>query len=314
MKAVPGYLRLHQRGELVRRARTAQSQLGRCTMCPRRCEANRLTAATGHCRTGRHAIVSSRHPHHGEEAPLSGRFGSGTVFFASCSLGCVFCQNWSTSHLLDGEAVTDASLGDMMLELQSLGCHNINLVTPTHVVPQILGAVVHAAERGLAVPLVYNTGGYDTTATLALLDGVVDIYMPDIKTLDSRVAAELLLAADYPEVVRAAVREMHRQVGDLELDQRGIAVKGLLVRHLVMPGGLATTRAVMAFLAGEVSPRTYVNLMDQYHPCGDATRHVGLDRPITTCEFDAALHACRAEGLVRLVGDVQSTAPRHQPR
>ncbi len=283
-------------------------------MCPRRCEADRLTAAKGHCRTGRHAIVSSWHPHHGEEAPLSGRRGSGTIFFASCSLGCVFCQNWSTSHLREGEAVTDARLGDLMLGLQSLGCHNINLVTPTHVVPQILGALVYAAERGLSVPLVYNTGGYDTTATLALLDGVVDIYMPDVKTLDALVAAELLLAADYPAVVRTAVREMHRQVGDLELDAAGVAVKGLLVRHLVMPAGLATTRAVMAFLAGEVSRRTYVNLMNQYRPCGAAMRYVGLDRPITAAEFDAALDACRAEGIGRLDGDVQRTVRRHQPR
>jgi putative pyruvate formate lyase activating enzyme len=303
MSVLPGYRSLHERGELARRAHAARDCLTECALCPRRCRTNRLVAADGHCRTGRHAVVSSWHPHHGEEAPLSGRRGSGTIFFASGSLGCVFCQNWSTSRLLEGTPVPDDGLGDAMLELQALGCHNINLVTPTHVVPQLLGALAHAAERGLTIPLVYNTGGYDGAAALALLDGVVDVYMPDIKTLDREVASRLLLAPDYPDIVRAAVREMHRQAGDLVLDEAGLAVRGLLVRHLVMPEGLATTRRVMRFLAGEISRGTYVNLMDQYHPCGDAIRHPGLGRTITAGEFEEARAACRAEGIWRLDGD-----------
>jgi putative pyruvate formate lyase activating enzyme len=314
MSAVAAYRLLHERGELARRAREAGRHLAACALCPRGCRANRIAAAEGHCRTGRHALVSSSHPHHGEEAPLSGRRGSGTIFFASCSLGCVFCQNWGTSHLLDGVPVTDRELGTLMLELQALGCHNINLVTPSHVVPQILAALAHAADRGLNVPLVYNTGGYDGPAALALLDGVIDIYMPDIKTFDRDTAGRLLLAADYPEVVRAAVREMHRQVGDLVLDETGVAVQGLLVRHLVMPEGLATTREVMRFLAREISPATYVNVMDQYRPCGDAARHVGLSRLVTAAEYEDAREACRGEGLWRVDGDAGARfvrAPRH---
>jgi len=312
MRAVPSYRQLHARGELAERARAAQAQLADCAMCPRECRVNRLMAADGHCRTGRAAIVSSWHPHDGEESPLSGRRGSGTIFFASCSLGCVFCQNWSTSHLAEGVPTSDRRLGELMLELQALGCHNINLVTPTHVVPQVLGALLHAVEHGLSIPLVYNTGGYDLPASLALLDGVVDIYMPDIKTLDVDAAARLLLAADYPDVVRAAVREMHRQVGDLALDEEGVAVRGLLVRHLVMPDGVATTREVMRFLAEDVSRATYVNLMDQYHPCGDAARHPQINCLATAREFDEALAACRLEGITRLDGDVGARFRRLQ--
>jgi putative pyruvate formate lyase activating enzyme len=314
MSAVPAYRLLHQRGELARRAREAARHLSDCALCPRQCRVNRVAAADGHCRTGRHAIVSSCHPHHGEEAPLSGRRGSGTIFFASCSLGCVFCQNWSTSHLRDGSPVTDRQLGALMLELQALGCHNINLVTPSHVVPQILAAVVCAADRGLKIPLVYNTGGYDGPASLALLDGVVDVYMPDIKTLDRETAGRVLLAADYPDVVRDAVREMHRQVGDLVLDETGVAVRGLLVRHLVMPEGLATTREVMRFLAREISPATYVNVMGQYRPCGDAFRYAGLDRPVTADEHNDAREACREEGLWRVDGETGVQVLRAQRR
>ncbi len=300
MAHTPSYLALHERGDLAARARAARDQLAECTLCPRRCRADRLTGADGFCRVGSQALVSSYHPHHGEESPLSGQRGSGTIFFASCSLGCHFCQNWSTSHLRQGVAVADEQLGDMMLELQSLGCHNINLVTPTHVVAQVLGALAYAAGRGLRLPLVYNTGGYDLAATLALLDGVVDIYMPDVKTLDPGVSAILLEAEDYPEVVRAAVREMHRQVGDLAIDNVGLATRGLLVRHLVMPGGLAATRDVMPFVSQEISPGTYVNLMDQYWPNGAATRLPTVNRPITAREFDDARAACRSAGITRL--------------
>ncbi|MBE3071612.1 MAG: radical SAM protein [Acidobacteria bacterium] len=298
----PSYIALHARGELTERARAARAQLADCALCPRRCHVDRMRGAGGHCGVGRQALVSSYHPHHGEESPLSGQRGSGTIFFASCSLGCLFCQNWTTSHLREGTAVSDQRLGDMMLELQALGCHNINLVTPTHVVAQVLGAVVHAAERGLTLPIVYNTGGYDLASTLALLDGVVDIFMPDVKTLDEGVSAILLKAEEYPEAVRSAVREMHRQVGDLVLSDTGVAMRGLLVRHLVMPGDLAATREVMRFLARDISPATYVNLMDQYWPCGAAPHLPTVNRPITAREFDEALAACRAEGIRRLDG------------
>jgi putative pyruvate formate lyase activating enzyme len=249
-------------------------------------------------------MVSAYHPHFGEEAPLVGRRGSGTIFFTSCSLLCVFCQNWEISHLMQGEEISHRRLGEMMVELQAMGCHNINLVTPTHMVPQILTALPYAVEMGLAIPLVYNTGGYDRVETLRLLDGVIDIYMPDIKFMDPVQAGRYTAAGDYPQVVRAAVREMHRQVGDLVIDRYGLARKGLLVRHLVMPGGVAGTREVMRFVAREISPDTYVNLMDQYRPCGQADRYPEIDRPITAEEFKEALEATRQEGIHRLDSEV----------
>jgi putative pyruvate formate lyase activating enzyme len=249
-------------------------------------------------------VVSSYNPHFGEEAPLVGRHGSGTIFFTSCSLRCVFCQNWEISHLMLGEEVSHQRLAKMMVELQAKGCHNINFVTPTHMVPQILGALPYAIEMGLRIPLVYNTGGYDRVETLQLLEGVFDIYMPDIKYMDPAYARRYSGAEDYPQVVRAAVREMHRQVGDLVLDGRGLAVRGLVVRHLIMPAGVAGTRQVMRFLAREVSRDTYVNLMDQYRPCGRASDYPEIARPITQEEFEAAVEATREEGIYRLDRDV----------
>jgi putative pyruvate formate lyase activating enzyme len=248
--------------------------------------------------------VSSAHPHFGEERPLSGRRGSGTVFLSSCNLRCVFCQNWSTSHLMEGEPVSDEQLGQLMLDLQSAGCHNINFVSPSHVVPQILGALVYAIPRGLRVPLVYNTGGYDLVSTLRLLEGVVDIYMPDIKFLAHEASERYLSAPNYPTVVKAALKEMHRQVGDLELDKDGVAVRGLLVRHLVMPGTACDVEAIAGFLAQEVSENTYLNLMDQYRPCGEAYRFAEIARRPTGEEFRRALAACRRQKLTRLDSDV----------
>jgi putative pyruvate formate lyase activating enzyme len=249
------------------------------------------------CRTGRWAVVSSFFPHHGEEPCLRGWGGSGTIFFTHCNLRCIFCQNWDISWLGEGRPVDAEQLASMMLALQRSGCHNINFVTPSHVVPQILEALVLAAERGLRLPLVYNTGGYDRVETLRLLDGVIDIYMPDIKFLDPQRARRWAAAPDYPDVVRAAVREMHRQVGDLQIDRQGIARRGLLVRHLVMPGALEDTEQVMRFLAEEISPNTFVNVMAQYHPEGRAWDDPQLARRIRPEEYRQALAAARRYGL-----------------
>jgi putative pyruvate formate lyase activating enzyme len=245
-------------------------------------------------------MVSSYAPHFGEEAPLVGLHGSGTLFFTHCNLRCVFCQNYEISHLGEGREEGPRALATMMLALQRAGCHNINFVTPSHVVPQILEALPFAIDGGLRVPLVYNTGGYDRLETLRLLDGVVDIYMPDVKFMDPQAAQRLCGAPDYPQRVREAVQEMHRQVGDLAVDNRGVALRGLLVRHLVMPHDLAQTRRVMAFLAREISTETYVNVMDQYRPCGEAHGQPDLSRRITPQEYGDAVQAATAQGLRRL--------------
>ena len=305
----PSYLDLHARGELADRVRQAEAILEDCTLCPRLCHVNRLVSADGICRSGALPAVAACHPHFGEERPLVGRGGSGTIFFSSCNLRCAFCQNWTISHMAEGHEVTSRHLAAMMVELEAVGCHNINLVTQTHMVPQILAALPYAIEMGLSLPLVYNTSGYERVETLRLLDGIVDIYMPDVKWMDPQAAVRYAAAADYPEVVRAAVREMHRQVGDLALDDRGIAARGLLVRHLVMPGQARSTADVMAFLAREISPDTYVNVMDQYGPCADAYRFVEIARPVMADEFDEALLAARTAGLRRLDADVGRRFP-----
>jgi len=297
------YVALHRSGELAARAGRARAALADCALCPRDCRVNRLETADGHCRIGRRARVSSYGPHFGEESPLVGRRGSGTIFLTSCSLHCVFCQNWDVSHERLGAEVSDEAFAAMMLDLEARGCHNVNLVTPTHMVAQLLTALDLAAGEGLMVPIVYNTGGYDRLETLRLLDGVVDVYMPDVKTLDPAAAARYLGAPDYPAVVRAAIGEMHRQVGDLAMDD-GVATRGLLVRHLVMPGDAMRTGEVVRFLAREVSRDTYLNLMDQYRPCGEACHYPAIARPLAAREFAAALDACRAEGLTRLDGHV----------
>jgi len=297
----PAYLALLEDGELGRRAQVALDSLAQCTGCARRCNTDRLAANPASCcRTGRYAQVSSCFPHLGEENCLRGWNGSGTIFFAHCNLGCVFCQNYDISHQGQGREVTSSELAAMMLSLQRQGCHNINFVTPSHVVPQILEALVLAAENGLRLPLVYNTGGYDSLDTLHLLDGVVDIYMPDFKFWDSTVAKELTHAEDYPEVARAALHEMHRQVGDLEIDEEGLARRGVLVRHLVMPHEQAGTQEIMTFLAEEISPDTYVNVMAQYHPSGTAQQHPDIARSTTLDEYHTALRLAREAGIHRL--------------
>ncbi|MBM3284768.1 MAG: radical SAM protein [Candidatus Aminicenantes bacterium] len=294
------YLRAYRDGVFPDRIASAFKIMEDCAICPRKCGVNRLKGERGVCRAGHLPEVSSYSPHFGEERPLVGRHGSGTIFLTHCNLRCRFCQNYPISHLGDGREVTLERLGRMMVELQRLGCHNINFVTPTHYVPQILKALPAAIEAGLRVPLVYNTSGYDAVETLALLDGIVDIYMPDFKFADSGPAAEYCDAADYPGAACGAIKEMHRQVGDLVLDEDGIALRGLLVRHLVLPENLAGTREAMRFLAAEISPDTYVNIMDQYYPCGEISPRSPLGRRITMEEYEAAVRAAREEGITRL--------------
>jgi putative pyruvate formate lyase activating enzyme len=262
---------------------------------------DRVAGEVGVCRIGRRAVVASYGPHFGEEAPLVGSRGSGTIFFSGCNLRCLFCQNSDISQSREGAEVSPERLAAVMLDLQRQGCHNLNFVTPTHVVPQLLEAVELAAGEGLRLPLVYNCGGYESLATLRLLDGVVDIYMPDAKYDDAAVGERLSGAPNYPAVNRAALAEMHRQVGDLALDERGVAVRGLLVRHLVLPENLAGTAGIMAFL-GELSRNTYVNVMAQYRPCHRAYQEPILGRRPTPEEYAAALRAAREAGLTRLDG------------
>lgn len=297
----PAYQQLKAPGELADRAAAAWRHMRDCDLCARYCHIDRLHTSKGAvCRTGARAVVHSYGPHHGEEDPLRGWNGSGTIFFSWCNLRCVFCQNWDISHRGLGREVEPAELAEMMLALQAKGCHNINLVSPSHVVAQILAAVELATQRGLRVPLVYNTGGYDSPEALALLDGVIDIYMPDMKYGDSAVARRYSKARDYVAVNQAAVKQMHRQVGDLVLDQEGIARRGLLVRHLVLPGERAGTEEVFAFIAQHISRDTYINLMDQYHPCYRADEHPPLNRRLYRDEFDQALRLVERYGLRRL--------------
>ncbi len=294
----PAYLPLLRSGELRNRVQLAYDRLHACDFCGRKCGVDRYEEL-GACRTGVRALVSSFGPHFGEEDPLRGVRGSGTIFFAWCNLNCQYCQNYDISQLGHGEEVEPEELASMMLALQARGCHNINLVSPTHVLAPILAALLIAAEAGLRLPLVWNTGGYDSLEALELLDGVVDIYMPDMKYADAEIGYRYSRVRDYPAVNQAAVKEMHRQVGDLVLDERGIALRGLLVRHLVLPGGLAGTPEIARFLAEEVSRDTYINVMDQYRPCYRAHEHPPLDRPITVQEYEEAMEAARRAGLHR---------------
>ena len=277
--------------------------LKECRLCPRQCRVNRLAGEPGKCHITDQVMVSSYGPHFGEEAPLVGRHGSGTIFFTYCNLRCIFCQNYTISQLGEGTTTSPEELARMMLSLQARGCHNINLVSPTHVVPYILEALELAAGKGLHVPLVYNTGGYDSVETLRLLEGVVDIYMPDMKYAHDETAEQLSGVKHYPEVNRAAVKEMQRQVGDLKMDEQGIAQRGLLVRHLVLPHRLAGTAEIVRFLAQEVSPNTYVNIMAQYRPCYQAHKVPLISRPLLQEEFREAIALARKEGLHRLDKD-----------
>lgn len=298
----PSYIESNKQGILEERTQKALSLLENCTICPRQCQVNRLKGETGFCRAGFLPRIASFGPHFGEEKPLVGRKGSGTIFFSFCNLYCQYCQNYSISHGAEGNDVNFETLARMMIELQLLGCHNINLVTPTHFVPQILKALLIAVELGLSIPLVYNTGGYDSVDTLRLLEGIVDIYMPDFKYSAGQVAQEYSQAPDYPDIARPAIKEMHRQVGDLVINKDGVAEKGLLVRHLVLPENLAGTEEVMMFLAQEISINTYINIMDQYHPWGNIQFGSPLNRRITSEELQMALRLAQKYGLNRLDG------------
>jgi putative pyruvate formate lyase activating enzyme len=286
--------------ELDERAGSAHARMERCDLCAQHCEVNRLDEESGVCKTGVQARVCSYGPHLGEEDPLRGWKGSGTIFFSRCNLHCQYCQNYDISQADAGWEVTPQELARIMLELQASGCHNINFVSPSHVVPQILATLPLAVQGGLRIPLVYNTGGYDSLETLEILDGIVDIYMPDMKYANEGYAKKYSRAQDYPRVNRAAVKEMHRQVGDLQVDERGLATRGLLVRHLVLPRNLAGTRQIIEFLAKEISKNTYLNLMAQYRPAYNASRYPELNRRITSSEYNAAVQIAKEAGLTNL--------------
>ena len=296
----PSYLKEFKSGSLKQKADAAWEILKKYRFCPRNCGINRLEGERGFCRTGQSALVSSTGPHFGEEDTLVGQYGSGTIFFSFCNLGCIFCQNYTLSHLGEGRLTPPEILAGQMLRLQAAGCHNINWVTPTHVVSILLKALLIAIPQGLNLPLVYNCGGYEVLETLILLENVVDIFMPDFKFWDQQVGQELAQAPDYPQVARTAIKEMHRQVGDLVWDDQGIAQKGLLVRHLVMPNDTAGTKAIMKFLAREISPRTFVNIMDQYRPYGEAMGHPQINRRVLPGEVAQALEWAVEAGLYRI--------------
>jgi putative pyruvate formate lyase activating enzyme len=296
----PAYISTLKNGLFKRKIEKAYNLLKSCVLCPRKCNVDRLSDKTGICNTGKLAWVSSYNPHFGEEEPLVGSHGSGTIFFTHCNLLCVFCQNFDISHQGYGQKVSDDELAEIMLSLQNQGCHNINFVSPSHVVPQILSAVEIAATHGLSIPLVFNTGGYDRVATLKLLEGVFDIYMPDFKFWDPLIAENACQAGDYPEVARNALLEMHRQVGDLQIDEYGVARQGLLIRHLVLPQGLAGTREIMRFIAQNLSTNSFVNIMSQYRPCGRADEVKGLNSNLKSDEYRLAVQAAKDEGITRL--------------
>jgi putative pyruvate formate lyase activating enzyme len=284
--------------ELQNRIEAAYALLESCRVCPHECGVNRLkNDKLGFCRSGLNPIVSSVSPHHGEEPPLSGTKGSGTVFFANCNLRCMYCQNYPISQMGHGMERTPGELACQMLRLQEQGCHNLNLVTPTHFMPQILKALGIAKERGFGLPIVYNTSGYESIDSLRLLDGIVDIYLPDMRYSDDAVALKYSLAPRYPAINRAAVKEMFRQVGNLALDENGIAKSGLIIRHLVLPNGLSGTEGVMRFLAGEISPDVYISLMSQYFPAYKATEHREINRKITVEEYEEARRIMESYGL-----------------
>jgi putative pyruvate formate lyase activating enzyme len=297
----PAYLKLPP-GGLSDKVKEAEEILKECALCPRHCGIDRTADQKGFCKTGDRPFISSYGPHFGEEKPLVGRFGSGTVFMGNCNLGCIFCQNYSISHLGEGVDISFEKLADIMLSLQEQGCHNINLVTPTHQMPMILRSLLIASEKGLRLPIVYNCGGYESLHAIEILDGIVDIYMPDFKYMDPITGLRYSQAEDYTEAAKAAIKEMHRQVGDLLTDQRGIALRGLLVRHLVLPGGIAGTAELVKFIAGEISKNTYINIMDQYHPCFQASDHPPLNRRITHQEYADAVQAAIDAGLKRIDG------------
>lgn len=296
---LPLYLEKLNPNELQQRADTIKKLLEECRLCPNECAVNRAAGETGNCNSTDEIFISSYGPHFGEEPELVGLNGSGTIFFTNCNLACVYCQNYDISQLGVGKKISVEELSDIMISLQRRGCHNINLVTPTHFVPQIVQALIIAIDNGLEIPLVYNCGGYESVETLKLLENIIDIYMPDIKYSDNEVASRLSGIKNYWNVVRAAVREMHRQVGDLHIGRNGIAKRGLLVRHLVLPNDIAGSEKVIDFIAEEISKNTYVNIMDQYHPSYNADEYVELNRRIRMAEYEKVLEYAKLKGLNR---------------
>jgi putative pyruvate formate lyase activating enzyme len=313
---VPAYVQAFEEGILQQRAAEAVASLRSCRICPRDCEIDRFNNKIGVCRSGRLARVASAFPHFGEEDCLRGWNGSGTIFFGWCNLRCVFCQNFEASQFGEGSEVTASELAGIMLDLQRIDCHNINFVTPEHVVPQILEALVIAVERGLRLPLVYNTSAYDSLESIGWMDGLVDIYMPDFKLWESEHCRKYLVASDYADAARAVIAAMHRQVGQLIVDENGLALRGVLVRHLVMPGLLEDTREIMRWIADNLSSDTYVNVMDQYSPAHKAEtepRFAEINRGISPCEFCGALELARRAGLWRFDTRWRNVIPHGTP-
>ena len=287
MKRYPSYLNISEE-QFQKRIKDAEQILESCQICPHHCGVNRIAGEKGLCRSTAQVMVSSHNTHFGEEPPISGVHGSGTIFFTNCTLRCVFCQNYPISQLGNGNPVSISQLSEMMLDLQKRGCHNINLVTPTHFVPQIIAATGQASKGGLSVPIVYNTGGYESLATLKLLDGIVDIYMPDAKYTDNAIAQKYSGAKNYFPVLKDALREMHRQVGDLKVDRAGVAVSGMLIRHLVLPDNIAGTDQILPWIAQNISQKTYISLMSQYFPAYRAVEYPSLSRSINRKEYHKA--------------------------
>ncbi len=295
--SIPKFIRAKEKGLLQKKISQAEALLASCTLCPRQCRVDRTKEEKGYCKTGKKALVASFAPHFGEEPQLVGQKGSGTIFFSHCSLKCVFCQNHEISIEGQGRKIDDEEMASIMLYLQKTGCLNINLVTPSHVVPQILKAVNIAADNGLKIPLVYNCSGYESIEALEILKDMIDIYMPDFKFWDPGSAKKYCHAEDYPAIAKKAVVEMHSQAGDLVMDDDGLAVSGLLVRHLVMPGGLFETKEILTFLKEQVSPFTHVNIMSQYHPAGEALKIKALSQPLSPLEFKKAFQMGKDSGL-----------------
>jgi putative pyruvate formate lyase activating enzyme len=294
----PSYLKLYESGELERRVEKLYKLLESCKLCPRKCGKNRLAGEKGYCKSGKELVISSYNPHFGEEEPLVGRGGSGTIFLTNCNLGCLYCQNYDISHLGIGKETSVERVAEMMIELQNMGCCNINFVTPTHFAPQLVKAIKVGVEKGLRLPIVWNCGGYENVDVIRLLDGIVDIYMPDMKYGSSKPAKRYSDTPDYFERCKEAVKEMHRQVGDLKLDG-GIAYRGLLIRHLVLPNGLAGSEEILKFVAREISKNSYVNVMSQYRPEGEAYKYPELNRPIIREEFMKVVSIARELGLTQ---------------
>jgi putative pyruvate formate lyase activating enzyme len=299
MAFIPSYVSLFEKGELIQRVKLLNEFLKECRLCPRECRVNRLDGEVGVCQAGSDLTISSAFPHFGEEPPLVGNHGSGTIFLTHCNLRCVFCQNYDISHLGRGERIASYDMTRIMLRLQEIGCHNINFVTPTHYAPQIVASLPEAIEKGLRLPIVYNCSGYESLEVIRLLEGIIDIYMPDAKYMDEKYSKRFSNAPDYPEVIKKVIKEMHRQVGDLTINAEGIAERGLLIRHLVMPGEVASSEAMLKFIAEEISIHSYVNIMEQYRPEYQAHEYHEISRRITLKEYMEAIQWAKHYRLYR---------------